>query len=177
MAGDAGAVRHGSEDPVFPRGGVGAHQTACRAFRRDGLRLALWVRRGHASPSPDGRRPSGVAGQAYLRLHAAPGPRFSQWPEAHQCRRHRVDPAGIQAGPDDAADDERLVDDDEFDDDDEDERLVADDELVVPDELEPLELERDARLRFVFDGESLVGFLIVSVSTVILYDKQKLVFI
>jgi hypothetical protein len=74
----------------------------------------------------------------------------------------------------DAADDERLVDEDELDDDDDDERLEADEELVVPDELEPLELERDARLRFVFDGESLVGFLIVSVSTVILYDKQKI---
>jgi hypothetical protein len=66
---------------------------------------------------------------------------------------------------DDAADDERLVDEEELDDDDDDERLEADEELV-PDELEPLELERDARLRFVFDGESL-AFLIVSVSTVI----------
>lgn len=68
---------------------------------------------------------------------------------------------------DEAADDERLLDEDEFEDDEDDERLEADDELVVPDELEPLELERDARLRLVFDGDSL-GFFIVSVSTVIL---------
>ena len=67
---------------------------------------------------------------------------------------------------DDAADDERLLDEDEFDDDDDDERLDADEELDVPDELEPLELERDVRLRFVFDGDSF-GFFMVSVSTVI----------
>ena len=75
---------------------------------------------------------------------------------------------------DESADDERLLDVDELDDDDDDERLEADEELVEPDELEPLELERDRdeRLRFVFDGESL-GFLIVSVSTVIPRNEKK----
>ena len=74
---------------------------------------------------------------------------------------------------DEAADDERLVDEEEFEEDEEDERLDADEELVVPDELEPLELERDARLRFVFDGDSL-GFFTVSVSTVILQEEKQM---
>ena len=72
----------------------------------------------------------------------------------------------------DAADDERLLDPDELDDDEDEERLEADEELVLPDELEPLELERDARLRLVFDGDSL-EFFIVSVSTVILQKIAK----
>ena len=75
---------------------------------------------------------------------------------------------------DDVADDERLLDDDEFEDDDEVERLDADEELVEPDELEPLELERDARLRFIFDGDSR-AFLTVSVSTVILTKRIQII--
>ena len=67
---------------------------------------------------------------------------------------------------DDAAEDERLVDEEEFDEEEDDDRLDADEELDVPDELEPLELDRDVRLRFVFDGDSF-GFFMVSVSTVI----------
>ena len=74
----------------------------------------------------------------------------------------------------DAADDERLLDPDELDDDEDEERLEADEELVLPDELEPLELERDARLRLVFDGDSL-EFFIVSVSTVILQKLAKMI--
>lgn len=78
-----------------------------------------------------------------------------------------ADPRAFFFSGEDAADDERLDDEEEFDDEEDDERLLADDELVEPEELEPLELERDARLRLGFEDDSF-EFLIVSVSTVIL---------